>query len=199
MELQPFDTAMWQMHSLHPKSMSVEAVEWIFLTDLLNFSFFSDETNPERQFYVTYQGEKFTGYWSLCAAVNRALDAGIPITSPRFWIEAEEDILRDVFRGEGIEPMPLLYCPCNPVLMKAMKEYIVYERLAKSYVGYQPKRTSFTFRTLTIASLQCLRKQTILQSGLSTSSSQRFLHSTILHLHCLRPQNLSSSTNGPKS
>ena len=84
-------------------------MEWIFTVDLLNFSFFSDETDEENQFYVTYKEEKFTGYWSLCAAVNRALDAGIPITSPSFWVEAEGEMLREIFRGEGVEPMPLLY------------------------------------------------------------------------------------------
>jgi hypothetical protein len=109
MEEQPFDTATWSTHLLHPKSMSLEVVDWIFLVDLLNFSFFSDEPDPEKQFYVTYKGQKFTGYWSLCAAVNRALEADIPITSPRFWIDADEEILRDVFRGEGVEEMPLLY------------------------------------------------------------------------------------------
>jgi hypothetical protein len=109
MEWKPYDTTTWATHPLHPKDESPETVEWIFLVDLLNFSFFSDETDPERQFFVTYKGEKFSGYWSLCAAVNRALDAGIPITSPRFWVEAEDEILRDVFRGEGVEPMPLLY------------------------------------------------------------------------------------------
>ena len=108
MEAQPYDTAIWSTHHLHPKSMSVEAVEWIFLVDLLNFSFFSDETDVTNQFYIEYQGERITGYWSLCAAVNRALDADIPITSPRFWIEAEDDVLREVFRGNGTEPMPLL-------------------------------------------------------------------------------------------
>lgn len=109
MEEQPYDTGNWSSHILHPKSMSLEAVDWIFLVDLLNFSFFSDETDPEKQFYVEYKGEKFTGYWSLCAAVNRAMDAEIPITSPRFWIEADDDTIRDVFRGDGLEPMPLLY------------------------------------------------------------------------------------------
>ena len=109
MEEQPYDTGNWSSHVLHPKAMSLEAVDWIFLVDLLNFSFFSDEMDPEKQFYVEYKGQKFTGYWSLCAAVNRAIDAEIPITSPRFWIEADDDTLRDVFRGDGLEPMPLLY------------------------------------------------------------------------------------------
>jgi hypothetical protein len=109
MEERPYDTTTWATHELHPKGMTTEAVEWIFLVDLLNFSFFSDETDPEKQFYITYKDKKYTGYWSLCAAVNRALEAGIPITSPEFWVEADDDALLDVFRGEGVEPMPLLY------------------------------------------------------------------------------------------
>jgi len=109
MEEKAYDASTWSTHPLHPKTMSPESVEWIFLIDLLNFSFFSDEVDPERQFYVMFKGEKFTGYWSLCAAVTRALEAGIPITSPLFWIEADDETLYDIFRGEGVEPLPLLY------------------------------------------------------------------------------------------
>jgi Queuosine salvage protein len=108
MEAKPYDTSTWGTHTLHPKSLSSDTVEWIFLVDLLNFSFFSDNEDEDDQFYVTYKDERFKGYWSLCAAVNRALDVGVPITSPRFWIEADEEILRIIFRGEGLEPMPLL-------------------------------------------------------------------------------------------
>jgi hypothetical protein len=109
METKPYDSMTWSTHALHPESKTAETVEWIFLIDLLNFSFFSDEKAPEREFYVTYKGEQFTGYWSLCAAVNRALDAGLNITSPEFWVTADDDLLREIFRGEGVEPMPLLY------------------------------------------------------------------------------------------
>lgn len=107
--MKPYDTSTWATHPLHPKTRTPEVVEWIFLVDLLNFSFFSDEAKVENQFYVTYKEEKFSGYWSLCAAVNRALDAGIPVTSPVFWRDADDEILREIFRGEGVEPMPLLY------------------------------------------------------------------------------------------
>lgn len=109
MEVKPYDTSTWATHPLHPKTRSAEVVEWIFLVDLLNFSFFSDETDVEKQFFVTYKEEKFTGYWSLCAAVNRALDADIPITSPSLWRDADDEMLWEIFRGEGVEPMPLLY------------------------------------------------------------------------------------------
>ena len=109
MEEHHYDTTIWATHELHPKSKSADTVEWIFLVDLLNFSFFSDETDPDKEFFVMYKGEKRTGYWSLCAAVNRALEAGIPITSPRFWIEADEATLRDIFIGDGIEEVPMMY------------------------------------------------------------------------------------------
>ena len=49
----------------------------IFLVDTLNFSFWP--SHPENQFTVAYpekrdQKKLYTGYWSLCAAVNRALE-----------------------------------------------------------------------------------------------------------------------------
>jgi hypothetical protein len=49
----------------------------IFLIDLLNFSFWSDldvsdksTPHPDR-YAVNYDGQSYTGYWSLCAAINR--------------------------------------------------------------------------------------------------------------------------------
>jgi len=109
MEEHPYDGATWSTHELHPKVKSGKTVEWIFLVDLLNFSFFSDEKDPEKRFFVLYKGEQYTGYWSLCAAVNRAVEAGIPITSPKFWVEADESTLRDIFTGDGVEEMPMMY------------------------------------------------------------------------------------------
>jgi hypothetical protein len=44
----------------------------VFLVDLLNYSFFSDP--GAAPFAVLYQGQEHTGYWSLCAAINRALE-----------------------------------------------------------------------------------------------------------------------------
>ncbi len=44
----------------------------IFVVDLLNFSFWSDDES--RRYAVTYRGKAWTGYWSLCAAINRAID-----------------------------------------------------------------------------------------------------------------------------
>lgn len=44
----------------------------VFLADTLNFSFWS--ASDEEKYMVRYGGSDHTGYWSLCAAINRALD-----------------------------------------------------------------------------------------------------------------------------
>lgn len=134
--MKPYDTTTWATHPLHPKTRTPEVVEWIFLVDLLNFSFYSDETDVEREFYVTYKEEKFSGYWSLCAAVNRALDAGIPITSPAFWRDADDEILEEIFRGEGIEPVPLLYVLSVDTLRVGIKELRCFAKQGRFSVRY---------------------------------------------------------------
>lgn len=44
--------------------------------DLLNFSFWSEYPEEDR-FAIDYQGQKWTGYNSLCAALQRALEEGL--------------------------------------------------------------------------------------------------------------------------
>ena len=69
-----YSTSTWSEHELHPKSQDEETVNFIFTMDLLNFSFWSeDEKDP---FAVDYRGKRWTGYWSLVACLQRALDEG---------------------------------------------------------------------------------------------------------------------------
>ncbi len=101
----------WSKHELHPKTKDESTVDFIFLMDLINFSFWSDLDDPNQQFSVEYKGEKWTGYWSLVAAIQRALDEEIPITKPSFWIdeaECTDEVLQYVFRSATTEGMPLL-------------------------------------------------------------------------------------------
>jgi hypothetical protein len=53
---------------------------WILVIDTLNFSFWSTSGVP---FTVKYKGQAYTGYWALCAAVNRAIDEGSAIPAAR--------------------------------------------------------------------------------------------------------------------
>lgn len=67
--------AGWKtLHELNPKAADEAAVNWVFVTDTLNFSFWSE--HDEHKCLVRYRGRSYSGFWSLCAAVNRALVEG---------------------------------------------------------------------------------------------------------------------------
>jgi hypothetical protein len=109
MQERGYSTKTWSEHPLHPKSKDENTVNFIFTMDLLNFSFWSAKNEQDR-FAVSYKGNRYTGYWSLVAALQRALDEDIPITSPSFWINEEEctdEVLRNVFRSETDEGIPM--------------------------------------------------------------------------------------------
>lgn len=96
----------WKEHELNPKTTDKAAIDWIFLCDTLNFSFW---TAPGTEKYtVNYGGQCWTGYWSLCAAINRAMDEGIPITDPKYYSTLSEETLAAIFRSDTATVMPLL-------------------------------------------------------------------------------------------
>ena len=68
-----YSVKTWKEHELHPSEMNEASVDWIFVLDTLNFSFWS-EGEEEEQFVIGYNGGRYTGYWGLCAALNRALE-----------------------------------------------------------------------------------------------------------------------------
>ncbi|KAJ1679253.1 hypothetical protein EV182_002423 [Spiromyces aspiralis] len=104
-----YSCASWKAHALNPKVADERAVDWIFVVDTLNFSFFSDLKDEDRQYAVTLDGVQYKGYWSLCACINRALREGIPITDPKYYAGITSSALAYIFRqDEGREPIPLL-------------------------------------------------------------------------------------------
>ncbi|KAK6353310.1 hypothetical protein TWF696_005282 [Orbilia brochopaga] len=104
-----YGTETWDGHALHPHSKDQEQIDFIFTMDLLNFSFWSDD--PRSPFEVEYNGTRESGYWALVAALRRALDEGIPITSPYFWVDTDvctDELLTHVFRSATSTPFPML-------------------------------------------------------------------------------------------
>ena len=84
MQQKHYSTAIWSAHELHPKTKDEAAVAFIFTMDLLNFSFWSDRSDDTR-FTVSYRDKRWTGYWSLVASLQRALDeGGCPLYSISF-------------------------------------------------------------------------------------------------------------------
>ena len=80
MQQKSYSTKTWAEHELHPKAKDEQTVNFIFTMDLLNFCFWSEKGEEER-FKVEYRGKKWTGYWSLVASLQRALDEGTPSCS----------------------------------------------------------------------------------------------------------------------
>ena len=61
------------VHTLLQKLLRNDSIFFrVFLADIGNFSFWSDETVGK--YTVKYAGQEWTGYWSYVAAINRALD-----------------------------------------------------------------------------------------------------------------------------
>ena len=75
MQKEEYSTKTWASHELHPKARDESTVAFIFTMDILNFSFWSEKNDDER-FAVEYKGKRWTGYWSLVASLQRALDEG---------------------------------------------------------------------------------------------------------------------------
>ncbi|KAI8328758.1 hypothetical protein BC941DRAFT_463890 [Chlamydoabsidia padenii] len=114
MEQREYSTKTWNQHPLNPKKLDHTTADWIFLVDLLNFSFWSDLDIADRtiahpdRYAVEYKGVSYTGYWSLCAAINRALDNGIPVTDPHYLSEATDGDLAMIFKSDTKEEVPML-------------------------------------------------------------------------------------------
>ncbi|KAK2576381.1 hypothetical protein KPH14_005728 [Odynerus spinipes] len=58
----------FSQHELHPNPNDSRAIDWIFLLDVLNFSFWTGK--DANKWKVNGQ----TGYFALCAAIKRAVD-----------------------------------------------------------------------------------------------------------------------------
>ncbi|KAF2227145.1 hypothetical protein BDZ85DRAFT_59085 [Elsinoe ampelina] len=101
MQRRSYSRTAWSEHELHPKAKDEATLNFIFTMDLLNFSFWS-ELGEDKRWSIEYREKRWTGYWSLVAALQRALDEGTPITSPSFWLPKEED--KSV--ASDIESMP---------------------------------------------------------------------------------------------
>ncbi|KAJ2856692.1 hypothetical protein J3B02_001458 [Coemansia erecta] len=105
-----YSTAEWKKHPLNPSKADQKAIEWIFVVDSLNFSFWTSKP-VDQQYSVTLDGTTYRGYWTLCAAINRAIRNGLDITDARVYASIARDLMEDVFRTDDPrkqEKMPML-------------------------------------------------------------------------------------------
>ena len=96
-------TAQGWMHPCHYFDGGEKTLQWIFVLDVLNQSFWPD--TGETRWSVPYAGSSCSGYWGLAAALKRAVEEGVPIINPSFLMNLERADLRRVFSGEGEIPL----------------------------------------------------------------------------------------------
>lgn len=103
-----FKLFQWTAHPLHPSDANEKAIEWIFLTNTLNFSFYA--TSEDDEYTISYDGVAYTGYYALCAAVNRAIHVdGIPLTSATYMSNMTADLMRKILRcDQPDKEMPMI-------------------------------------------------------------------------------------------
>uniref|UniRef100_A0A803K086 Queuosine 5'-phosphate N-glycosylase/hydrolase n=3 Tax=Xenopus tropicalis TaxID=8364 RepID=A0A803K086_XENTR len=94
------------LHELNPQDSGEDAVNWVFFVDTLNFSFWSE--SEENKYLVKYKGKEYSGYWSLCAAMNRALDEGIPLTTASYYSSLTLEQLKHILRSDSETPIPMI-------------------------------------------------------------------------------------------
>ena len=130
----PYSIHTWKSHPLHPQIGNKKTIDQVFLMDLLNFSFWSDQQDSST-FVVSLDGVPYTGYWTLCACIQRALRNGIPITSPNYYAQIDFEKAQEIFQSDdpySMESMPLLKERVH-VMNKAGK--ILQEKYNSSFVN----------------------------------------------------------------
>lgn len=96
---------VWKEQRVHPKIMNDDTIDWIFVIDSLNFSFWLPSVE---QFQLEHEGVVYEDYEALCTAINRALKEGIPITSPSYYKDLSLDVMKHIFRSCNGTTLPLL-------------------------------------------------------------------------------------------
>merc|ERR1719347_2035062 len=97
---------MFVKTDVHPEKADRAGIDWVFFADTLNFSFWMPEAGP--QYLVTYKGTTYTGYLAFCAAMNRSLDAGVPLTDPKYFRDISSQDLGKLLMGDDGINIPLL-------------------------------------------------------------------------------------------
>ncbi|CAF1549980.1 unnamed protein product, partial [Didymodactylos carnosus] len=95
----------WSKKPLHPKEANEQAIDWIFLVDTLNFSFWSDSNDSYEK---VYKGKRYHGYEALCAAINQAIDNGIDILNASYYSQMTMTDFIKIFQSDSSYEMPLL-------------------------------------------------------------------------------------------
>ncbi|KAG5874797.1 hypothetical protein JTB14_012433 [Gonioctena quinquepunctata] len=137
---------------VHPHPNDPLALDWLFLVDTLNFCFWHNE-NEEG-----WKVDGYTGYYALCAAINRAQREEVNILDPNFYSVITEAQLKKVLRSDtDVE------CPLISERTKCLHEVgnILIEKFEGSFenVVKQSKKSASKLLELVIDNFSCFRDE----------------------------------------
>jgi len=92
-------------HANHVKRGIEKDVNWCFFSNVINFSFWSEEC---QHFQFTYQNMIHTGYFACCALMNRAIDEKSDLTNCSFYQLLTLEKLTVMFTGDNYKTLPML-------------------------------------------------------------------------------------------
>ncbi|XP_050305266.1 queuosine salvage protein [Anthonomus grandis grandis] len=87
---------------VHPKPEDPYVLDWLFVVDTLNFCFWHIEKEEG------WKVDGYSGYFALCAAINRAIKEKIDILDPKFYSTITENQLKKILRSDTKVDVPLL-------------------------------------------------------------------------------------------
>ncbi len=87
-------------YEYHYFDATPRTVNYLFLLDALNFSFWG-----EPRWTIEYNGQVLDGYWALAASLKRAIEVDPQIVDGDRLAHTSPDVLERVLRGEGRIPM----------------------------------------------------------------------------------------------
>ncbi|CAB3409416.1 unnamed protein product [Caenorhabditis bovis] len=99
------DHIYFKAQKQHPVGNDEDTLNWIFLLDSINFSFWPDEG---QHYDVMLDGELQTGYFAACAAINNAMKKGVPVTSAEWMATVQKDELDEILKSHSGHSIPLL-------------------------------------------------------------------------------------------
>lgn len=138
--------------NFHPKSSDPWAVDWIFVVDTLNFCFWKNENS------IGWTVEEQTGYFALCAAINRAQKEGIDITNPKFYATITEEQLGNILRSDNEVKVPLLKQRVNALHEVGSVLLKLYNGTFKTCVDYS-NHSAVKLLKLVLEKFPCFRDE----------------------------------------
>lgn len=92
--------------ALHFNDGTERALNWMLLTDAMNFCFWAEAGQP--RWTVEYRGQTYDGYLAEAASLMRAIDEGRPLWDATYLADLSEEELHAIFRpAPGAPDIPL--------------------------------------------------------------------------------------------